>query len=136
MAVSIVWTVGEARAGKKHQKYGDPYDTACTLYRMGDTVVVSGLVGSLTRSDLDGLRDALSRVGVKSIRFNRVRDGAVIQREIQTMKEPLVVEMKIVDSDGKERFLARWSQLDQKDVVELEATVGKSILEMGAKKVR
>lgn len=83
-ATVIVWIV---RAGPRHFRYGDPYDTCCVVVREGDSrVEVEALAGGpLKLSDFREMQRLMLSEGVLEITWVRRRpDGSVHRAQIWT----------------------------------------------------
>lgn len=76
MAISIEGIIFIARKSDQHNKYGDPYDTVCTLIKVDDeTLLVKGLVGSMNKSDFKELMEKIKGIGFSKIIWERKKDG-------------------------------------------------------------
>lgn len=54
------------------KKYGDPYDTVCTLIKIDDTTaMVKGLVGNITKKDLIELKYLAAKYGFEEVIWER-----------------------------------------------------------------
>jgi hypothetical protein len=76
---------GTMRIGRDLREHGDPYQFACTVVRHGRTIVAHGGVSS-ERIDFAGerrsiVRELLRPLGIKRVRWSRLRDGKEIWRE-------------------------------------------------------
>jgi hypothetical protein len=84
MGVHIEWLSGVMRLGKDFSRYGDPYEMLCGVARIGDTLAFIG-ASSETIASIVGEREAiralLRPLGIKRVRWSRMRDGKEIWRE-------------------------------------------------------
>lgn len=77
MGVSIHPITLQIRAGSDHGEYGDPYDVAIDMQRIGtDSAYLSCARGVITRQTYREIMAALKAMGIKSAKWERVRsDG-------------------------------------------------------------
>lgn len=84
MGCEIEWLAGVMRLGKDFRKYGDPYEMLCGVARIGDTLAFIGAssetVASIVR-ERDTIRCILRPLGIKRVRWSRMRDGKELWRE-------------------------------------------------------
>ena len=64
------------RMGREHHRHGDPYELAGVVEVFGNHAVFKGGNGVLF--DIPGIRDALRKIGVKSVRWERIKMGETI----------------------------------------------------------
>jgi len=84
MGAHIEWLSGVMRIGRDFRVYGDPYEFLCGVVRSGDTVSFIGAssqaVAGLVR-EREIIRAILRPLGVKRVRWSRMRGGLEVWRE-------------------------------------------------------
>ncbi|MFA5407444.1 MAG: hypothetical protein WC343_01585 [Bacilli bacterium] len=84
MSCEIEWLAGVMRLGREFQKHGDPYEFMCGVVRSGDTISFIGAssqaVASLVR-ERENIRAMLRPLGIKRVRWSRMKDGVELWRE-------------------------------------------------------
>ena len=84
MGAHIEWLSGVMRLGKDFCEYGAPYEMLCGVARIGDPLAFIG-ASSETIASIVGEREAiralLRPLGIKRVRWSRLRDGKEIWRE-------------------------------------------------------
>lgn len=58
------------------------YKSVATVSVCGDTACISGLMGSLSKSDYKNIFSKLSSIGIKRILWETHKNGVVIQKEV------------------------------------------------------
>jgi len=84
MGCEIEWLAGVMRLGKDFQRYGDPYEFLCGVARSGDTISFIGASSETIASivgERETIRALLRPLGIKRVRWSRLRDGKEIWRE-------------------------------------------------------
>ena len=69
------------RQGPQHHRYGDPYDLAGVVEVFGTHAVFKGVNGLLR--DIPSLRAELRKIGVKTVRWERIKAGETIQHSLE-----------------------------------------------------
>lgn len=73
MGVSIHPITLQIRAGSDHAEYGDPYDVAIDMQRIGtDSAYLSCARGVITLKTYREIMDALHEMGITSAKWERV----------------------------------------------------------------
>ena len=75
---------GTMRIGRDLREHGDPYQFACTVARIGDTLAFIGASSETIASivgERETIRALLRPLGIKRVRWSRLRDGKEIWRE-------------------------------------------------------
>lgn len=75
MGASLQWLTLVVRAGRSHEKYGDPYTVHVTLVNCGEYAQVSGLSGEMTREDWQTSLESISAFGITRLREYRKKSG-------------------------------------------------------------
>ena len=84
MGCEIEWLAGVMRLGKDFQRYGDPYEFLCGVVRSGETISFIGASSETIASivgERETIRALLRPLGIKRVRWSRLRDGKEIWRE-------------------------------------------------------
>lgn len=83
MGVSIHPITLQIRAGSDHGEYGDPYDVAIDMQRIGtDSAYLSCARGVITLQTYREIMAALKAMGITSAKWERVRsDGCMVEVE-------------------------------------------------------
>jgi hypothetical protein len=86
MGSHIEWTTGILRMGRKFDKWGDPYEFACSCIREGDTLIFCGAAAECSMSivsERQRIRELLAPMGITKVRWTRRKDGKVKEVEIK-----------------------------------------------------
>lgn len=75
MKANLEWTSGVIRAGREFEKYGDPYEFACTVLRIGDTAYIFGAAGEFSRKTYEAIREELKSHGIAHVEWSRLQQG-------------------------------------------------------------
>lgn len=72
------------RTGSKFEKYGDPYEFACTVIRIGDTGFIFGAAGALSAEIRQAVREELKAHGITHVEWSRIQTGGEkkVEREV------------------------------------------------------
>jgi len=61
-----------ARKGPEMEKYGDKYDSVCTLVKIDDdTLMIKGLVGGIVKSEFAELLEKIKQYGFTKLTWER-----------------------------------------------------------------
>lgn len=70
----VEWIAGIIRAGPFLDKYGDPYEFACTIVREGDSAVLKGAAGKYSRAVHEAIKKELLAAGIKDVTWERLNN--------------------------------------------------------------
>lgn len=71
----------QLRGGPEHHEYGDPYTYSATLNIYDSTCLIKGLSGQVSAKLRDDLYNLLEPMGVKTICFERRKNGRMTKHE-------------------------------------------------------
>lgn len=80
MGVSVEWIAGVLRAGREHEKHGDPYTFSCTVIVRGTHAELVGASGEFTPEIYREIFDRLVSLGMESASWDRKKKSKTLNR--------------------------------------------------------